>query len=158
MALDQILGGTDAAQGGKEAKPAQPVVEAHAVCLDGVDAVVNQQTQYAHTGCNLHDADKAVGVQEAGVVTGGVHNDFGGGIEQQEHSCGVAIGAAVSLGKISPLAEEGQQHIADDEHYYESEKEEEQDLEFPTVIREFDDDYVSTNIEKCNSDIELDNG
>ena len=45
-----------------------------------------------------------------------------------------------------------------DEHYYESEKEEEQDLEFPTVIREFDDDYVSTNIEKCNSDIELDNG
>lgn len=45
-----------------------------------------------------------------------------------------------------------------DEHYYESEKEEEQDLEFPTVIREFDDDYVSASIEKCNSDIELDNG
>lgn len=45
-----------------------------------------------------------------------------------------------------------------DEHYYESEKEEEQDLEFPNIIREFDDDYVSANIEKCNSDIELDNG
>lgn len=44
-----------------------------------------------------------------------------------------------------------------DEHYYESEIEEEQDLEFPTVIREFDDDYVSANMEKCNSDFEVDN-
>jgi len=45
-----------------------------------------------------------------------------------------------------------------EEHYYESEIEDEQDLEFPNVIREFDDDYVSSNMEKCNSDYEIDNG
>lgn len=45
-----------------------------------------------------------------------------------------------------------------DEHYYESEIEEEQDLEYPSVIREFDDDYVSSNMEKCNSNFEIENG
>ena len=29
-----------------------------------------------------------------------------------------------------------------DEEYYESNREEEQDLTFPSVIREFDDDYI----------------
>lgn len=37
-----------------------------------------------------------------------------------------------------------------DEHYYESEKEDEQDFEYPSIIREFDDDYVIDNMKKCD--------
>ena len=35
-----------------------------------------------------------------------------------------------------------------DEEYYESNREEEQDLTFPSVIREFDDDYVFEDLER----------
>lgn len=33
-----------------------------------------------------------------------------------------------------------------DEHYYESDKEKEQDLEYPSVCRYFDDEYVKNNM------------
>ncbi len=43
-----------------------------------------------------------------------------------------------------------------DEKYYESEKEEEQDLEFPSIIREFEDDYTEEYLmqqdQNCNEE------
>ena len=35
-----------------------------------------------------------------------------------------------------------------DEHYYESENEEEQDLEYPSMLREFEDEYVMSELNK----------
>lgn len=35
-----------------------------------------------------------------------------------------------------------------DEHYYESENEEEQDLEYPSMLREFEDEYVMSDLDK----------
>lgn len=35
-----------------------------------------------------------------------------------------------------------------DEHYYESENEEEQDLEYPSMLREFEDEYVMSELDK----------
>lgn len=42
-----------------------------------------------------------------------------------------------------------------DEHYYESEKEEEQDLEYPSIERYFDDDYVIDNMKLDAQEPEL---
>ena len=42
-----------------------------------------------------------------------------------------------------------------DEHYYESEKEEEQDLEYPSMERYFDDDYVIDNMKLDAQEPEL---
>ena len=42
-----------------------------------------------------------------------------------------------------------------DEHYYESEKEEEQDLEYPSMERFFDDDYVIDNMKLDAQEPEL---
>ncbi len=38
-----------------------------------------------------------------------------------------------------------------EESYYESEKEEEQDLEYPSIVREFDDDYITELMEKADN-------
>lgn len=35
-----------------------------------------------------------------------------------------------------------------DEHYYESENEDEQDLEYPSMLREFEDEYVMSELDK----------
>lgn len=43
-----------------------------------------------------------------------------------------------------------------DELFYDSNKEEEQDLEYPSMIREFDDDYVINNMKSCDKDQDLD--
>lgn len=37
-----------------------------------------------------------------------------------------------------------------EEEYYESEKEEEQDLEFPSMLRQFDDEYTISMMDKSN--------
>ena len=44
-----------------------------------------------------------------------------------------------------------------DEHYYESEIEEEQDLEYPSFLRCFDDDYVISNMINVDKDTEVKN-
>ena len=45
-----------------------------------------------------------------------------------------------------------------DEHYFESDIEEEQDLEYPSFIRGFDDDYVIENMKKVDKEMEISNG
>ena len=44
-----------------------------------------------------------------------------------------------------------------DEHYFESDIEEEQDLEYPSFIRGFDDDYVRENMKKIDKQMEIQN-
>ena len=44
-----------------------------------------------------------------------------------------------------------------DEFYYESDIEEEQDLDYPSFIRAFDDDYVIENMKKIDKQMEIQN-
>ena len=49
------------------------------------------------------------------------------------------------------FARMGENYDDFEESYYESEKEEEQDLEYPSMIREFDDDYISELMDKADN-------
>ena len=44
-----------------------------------------------------------------------------------------------------------------DEFYYESDIEEEQELDYPSFIRAFDDDYVIENMKKIDNQMEIQN-
>lgn len=49
------------------------------------------------------------------------------------------------------IARIGENYDDIEEEYYESEKEEEQDLEFPSMLRQFDDEYTISMMDKSNS-------